>query len=66
MDPDLTSRPRRRAILRIALGWMQMFGAAFSFLMLLSEGTTARTIAATIATLCLVGLSRLLVHGDQQ
>jgi hypothetical protein len=66
MPPGLTSQQRRRAILRIALGWMQMFGAALSFLMLLSEGTTARTIAATIATLCLVGLSRLLVHGGHQ
>ena len=57
-------RQRRRAMLRFALGMLQMFGAVVAVILLIQTGVSAATLWATgITTACSL-MSRLLFRGS--
>jgi hypothetical protein len=53
-------RERRWALVRILLGWAQMFGAAFSFVLLITTGVSQASSIAVVVTAVLTTISVLL------
>jgi hypothetical protein len=51
---------KRMALLRTFFGLAQMTGAATAGLLLITSGVTRVSIAVTVATCCLTGMSLLL------
>jgi len=59
--PEKESRLARRwAIVRLTLGFLQMFGAVFSLCLFLYTGVKPATIAAVLVTGMFTGVSMLL------
>ena len=60
---------RRWAVVRLILGFLQMFGAAFSVVLIVYIGITPMTLTAVIVTGMFTGISMLLFQvwkrGDQ-
>lgn len=54
---------RRWAWVRLVLGFLQMFGAVFSAVLIFRVGITPMSVAAVIGTGMVTGISRLLFHG---